>query len=287
MTPFSAALVSILTLVGPGSVLRASTPRSAAVQSEKELLAAFQSSLASSDAAMRAAAVTTLGDESRSLPDQGGGKRVAQALVKGLEDKELEVCAASIFQLARGREVDTAIGALASFLEEYYREIEDRVESSDSYARNFVERATVLFENASHVLANYKDDRSVAVLLPLLAGLKADTKKNHLGSLLIGALAVANLELGTETAVETAVKLTKTFGLPAQTTGAKKLHEALSAFATKKGMTPPEWSDAYSEQWFTWFEANRNQLPKKLGRLTIPPTGDPGKPLAGLPGKAG
>lgn len=273
----AAALVSFVALVGG----------SGAVQSEKELLAAFKEPFGSSDPTTRAAAVTTLGEQSRGLPDQGGGKRVAQALVKGLEDKELEVCAASIFQLARAREVETTIGALTPFLQESYREIENRIESSDPYAQNHVDRATVLFENACHVLANYEDDRSVAVLVPLLGGLKADKKKNHLGSLLIGALAVASLELGTESALETAVKQTKTFSLPAQAAGAKKLHEALAAFATRKGMTPPEWSDAYSEQWHAWFEANRNQLPKKLGRLTTPPTGDPGQPLAGLPGKSG
>jgi hypothetical protein len=287
MTPLPAALVSFVTLVGPGSAPLSNTPNSAVVQSEKELLAAFKESFASSDPAARAAAVTTLGDKSRSLPDQGGGKRVAQALVKGLEDKELEVCAAGIFQLARGREVDTTIGALTPVLEEYYREIEHRVESSDPYARNYVDRATVAFESACHVLANYKDDRSVEVLVPLLGGLKADTKKNNLGSRLVGTLAADTLELGTEAAVETAVKQTKTFSVPAQTAGAQKLHEALSAFATKKGMTPPEWSEAYSEQWCAWFEANRNQLPKKLGRLTTPPTSDPSQPLAGLPGKSG
>ena len=287
MTPLSAALVSFVTLAGPGSAALAFTPSSAAAQSEKDLLADFKETFGSSDPFARATAVTTLGDKSLSLPDQGSGKRVAQALVKGLEDRELEVCAASIFQLVRGREVETTIGALTPFLQQYYREIADKVESSDPYARNFVERATVAFENAGYVLANYKDDRSVAVLVTLLGGLKADTKKNHFGSLLIGALAGANLELGTETAVETAVKLTKIFSLPAQSDGAKKLHDALSAFATKKGMTPPEWNDAYSEQWFAWFEANRNQLPKKLGRLTAPPTGDASQPLGGLPGKNG
>lgn len=287
MTPLPAAFVFLVTLAGAGSAGFTNAQGSAGVPGEKELLAAFKESFGSSDTAVRAAAVTTLGEKSRGLPDQRGGKRVAQALVKGLEDKELEVSAAVLFQLGQGREVDTVIGALAPFLQECHREIERRVESSDPYARNHMERTTVLFENACHVLANHKDDRAAAVLVPLLGGLKADTKKNDLGSRLVGALAAANLELGIEAAVEAAVKQTKTFSGPAQIAGGQKLHEALTAFATKHGMTPPDWSDSYAAQWHAWFEANRNKLPKKLGRLTTPPTNEPSQPLAGLPGKSG
>lgn len=267
---------------------KASTPASAAgAAGEKELLAAFKDAFAASDPAARAAAVTTLGNASRNLPDKGAGKKVAQALAKGLEDDELEVCQATVFQFARLREVETVTGALEPFLRELREQLERKVESSDGLSRNFVERATVVFENAGYVLANYEDDRSAATLVPLLAGLDADTKKNDLGSRLIGALAAATLELGTEAAVETAVKLTKTFKLPAQAAGARKLHDALTEFATEKGMTPPDWGDFYTEQWHTWLEAHRNKLPKTLGKLAAPPTSDPSHPLSGLPGKSG
>lgn len=276
-----------LTSLAVALTLVSAAPSASGVSTEKELLAAFKESFAAPDPGARAAAVTTLGDASRGLPDKGTGKRVAQALVKGLEDAELEVCQAALFELGSGRDVDTVIGALEAFLREHYRQLERRVESSDKESRDYVSRATVLFKNACQVFANYKDDRTAAVLIALLGGLKADTKKNDFGSRVIGALAAAALEQGTEAAAETAVTLTKTFGLPAQSAGAHELHDALSAFATKHEMTPPEWSDAYSEQWFKWLEANRNKLPKKLGRLATPPTSEPSHPLNGLPGKSG
>jgi hypothetical protein len=52
-------------------------------------------------------------------------------------------------------------------------------------------------------------------------------------------------------------------------------------------MTPPQWSENYTEHWHAWLDANRNKLPKKLGKLTAPPAGEPARPLAGLPGKSG
>ena len=271
-------------LVAPLALVCAGVARG---QTEKDLLAAFKESFAASDPAERAKAVTTLGDASRALPDQGTGKKVAQALAKGFEDDELEVCQASVFMLARRRDVDTAIGALETFLREQYKQLERRVESSDPYSKIHVERATCVFVNASHVLANYPDDRSAATLVALLANLKADTKKNDLGSRLVGGLAAASLHLGTLAAVETSVKQTKTFSGPAQAAGAKQLHDALSAFATAKGMTPPDFGEDYSAQWHAWLEANRNKLPAKLGKLVEPPKTDPGQPLHGLPGKSG
>jgi len=286
MKPLFAALATVLTLVCAAPV-RLASAQVAVVPGEKELLAAFKESFDSSDPDARATAVTTLGDGSRGLPDKGGGKRVAQALVKGLEDQELEVCAAALFQLRDGRDVDAVIGALDAFLREQYRQLERRVESSDDAARNHVDRATVLFENGCHVLANYRDDRAAATLVDFLGGLKADRKKNDLGSRLVGALATSALELGTLAAAESAVAQTMTFSGAAQAAGARKLHEALAAFGNRTGMTPPEWSEAYTEHWHAWLEANRNQLPKKLGRLTTPPTSEPSQPLNGLPGKNG
>lgn len=254
---------------------------------EKELLSRFKESFGATDPAARADAVKTLAEESRSLPDGGTSDRIAFALAKGLVDKELEVPAQTIFAYANRRDVNTVIGALDAFLREQLEQAARKVESSDPYARNFVDRALCLIENGSYVLANYKDDRAALTLIPMLASLKGDTKKNDLGSRLIGPLATAVLELGTEGAVEAAVKQTKTFKLPVQAAGARKLHDALAEFATKKGMTPPDMGEKYSEQWHTWFEANRNQLPKKLGILEKPPTSDPCRPLRGLPGKAG
>jgi len=277
---FLTSLVVSLTLVS-------AAPNATGVSNEKELLAAFKESFAAPDPGARAAALTTLGDASRLLPDKGTGKRVAQALVKGLEDRELEVAAAAVAQLCSGRDVDTVIGALDPYLRDLHKQLEQRVGNPDDTVRSFVDRATVAFENGCRALANYKDDRVAALFVPLLAGLPADTKKRDLGSRLVGVLATAALEQGTEAAAEAAVNQTKTFSLPAQAAGARKLHDALSGFANKNEMTPPEWSDAYSEQWFAWLSANRNKLPKKLGRLAAPPTNEPSHPQNGQPGKSG
>ena len=266
---------------------QATTPASSGAVSEKELLADFKESFDAPDPAMRATAVTTLGELSRQLPDKGAGKRVAQALAKGLEDRELEVGAAVIAQFCSGRDVDTVIGALDPYMRDLYKVIEKNVGNPDDGVRNLVERATYLFENGCIALANYHDDRVAALFVPLLAGLPADTKKRDLGSRLVGPLATAALEQGTEAAAEAAVNQTKTFGLPAQAAGARKLHDALAEFANRNEMTPPEWSDAYAEQWLAWLAANRNKLPKKLGRLTAPPENEPRRAQNVLPGKSG
>src|SRR5262245_34261608 len=287
MSPHARIFRLVLALALPFSAIAGANAQSAGAVNEKDLLAAFKESFAAPDPAARAAAVETLGKGSRALPDKGAGKRVGQALAKGLEDQELEVCQQSVFQLARLRDVDTVTGTVDAFLRGQAKQLERWVESTDDRSRNHVERATCVFVNASHVLANYPDDRSLATLTTLLSNLKADTKKNDLGSRLVGGLSAATLHLGAESAVETAVKLTKTFSGPAQATGARKLHDALAAFATEKGMTPPDFGDDYSAQWHAWLEANRNKLPKKLGKLATPPTSDPGSPLNGLPGKAG
>lgn len=287
--PVSFLLAAALTLVsGPGRASAEEQVSAAASSaSEKELLSAFKEAFASPGAEARAAAVTTLGDASRRLPDKGAGKRVAQALVKGLEDAELEVCQAAVFQLGSGRDVDPVIDALEAFLREHYRQLESRVGRTDTESSDYVSRATVVFENACYVLANYRDDRSAAILVALLGGLRGDTKKSDLGSRLVGALATSALDLGTLAAAETAVEQTMTFSGAAQVGGARKLHDALEAFGTKTGMTPPPWSESYTEHWHAWLEANRNKLPKKLGKLTAPPTSEASHPLNGLPGKSG
>ena len=285
---FFLALTPILAGAGRSELLvEAHGPGKSAPTDEKELLAAFKESFDSPDPSVRATALTTLGELSRQLPDKGAGKRVAQALAKGLGDRELEVHAAAIAQVCSGRDVDTVIGALDPYLRDLYKQIEKNVGNPDDGTRNFVERATMLFENGCTALANYHDDRVAALFVPLLAGLPADTKKRDLGSRLVGTLATAALEQGTELAAETAVNQTKTFGLPAQAAGARKLHDALAEFAKRKEMTPPDWSDAYSEDWLAWLAANRNKLPKKLGRLAAPPENEPARAQNGLPAKNG
>jgi len=278
---FAAALA--LVSLAPAHALSAQDVKGT---SERELLAAFRQSFDSKDEASRARAVNTLGNSSRQLADMGVGKRIAQALVRGLEDRDLDVAAAAVSQLCYGRDVDTVIVALDAFLRAQYREIEKRAESTDDASREFVGRATVLFGNACYAFMNYKDERTAATLVALLENLPADTKKSDAGSRLVGALAAATLEQGTEPAVATAVEKTKTFSGAAQTAGGQALHAALTEFATKHEWTPPDWNETYSQAWFSWLEANRNKLPKKLGRLAAPPMNEPSHAQNGMPGKS-
>lgn len=132
-----------------------------------------------------------------------------------------------------------------------------------------------------------RDDRAATILAGLLRSLRANTKDNDLGTRLIGALASSALAQGTLESVETAVKQTKTFSGSLQEPAARLLHAELAEFATRVGAAPPDWSDHYSDAWHTWLEANRSKFPKKLGRLALPPTGEPSHALDGLPGKSG
>jgi hypothetical protein len=241
----------------------------------------------SGDAAAREAAVTTLGEASRALADHGAGKRVTQALAKALEDPELSVGAAVCFQLGRERDVDTVIAALGDFLKTHRAELESKVRRSDLEARNYVVRATVLFRNACRVLANYRDDRSAAILVGLLAKVPPETKENDLAAQLIDALGPTALDLGTEAAFDTAVKRLAGFD-PALVEGAaRKLHDALAEAAKRADAPPPEWSASAPAQWQAWLEDNRSRFPKKLGRLAAPPASEPRLPQDGLPGYGG
>lgn len=273
-TPFLAVLVvSTLGLVSP--------------QSEKELLAAFDRAFSARDPAQRVAALAALGQDTRTLPDKGVGKPVAKALAKGLTDEELDVRAAAVEQLSYGRDVDTAIAALGPFLEDGLAALEGCIGRDDKDARDGLSRGSVLFQNGCHALETYRDDRSVAVLAPLLAKLKAHPDEGGLAELLVEDLATSALTLGTQGAVAAAVKLTKALGAPTSKAAAEKLHQALSAFAKHVGREPPEWREDLAAAWQAWFEANKGKFPEKLGRLKAPPMDGASRPINGLPGKSG
>jgi len=275
----------VLALAGAGS-LHAAPQAVGGAPTEKALLDAFKKSFASADAATREQALTTLGETSRQLPDKGASKKVAQALVLGLKDAELAVGAAALFQLGREREVDTVIAALGECLRLHRAELEGKIRRKDVEARNYVERATVLFRNACRVLANYRDDRSAAILVGLLAKVPPESKDHDLTQRLVSALGPTTLELGTLAAFETAVKRLAGFTLapegPAQT-----LLTALDEAATRLELAPPKGAEATVAGWQAWLEANRARLPAKLGRLTTPPTSDPRQAQDGLPGYGG
>lgn len=287
------ALVSALACAGARVALLSASPLSATPQAkasapkEKELLDAFKKAFASSDPSAREAAVTTLGEASRQLPDQGAGKKVAQALALGLEDPELMVGAASCFQLGRERDVDTVIGALEKALRMHRAELESKIRRSDVEARNYVVRATVLFRNACRVLANYRDDRSAACLVGLLAKVPPETKENDLALQLVTALAPTTLELGTQAAFETAVKRLAGFDASLPEGAASQLLEALEEAATRAELPGPKGVEATPAGWQAWLELNKGRLPTKLGRLTAPPTSEPRLAQDGLPGYGG
>jgi len=255
--------------------------------SERALLATFREAFASAEAAERVGALAALGMDSRGLPDRGTGKRVAQALARGLEDEDLDVRQAALAQLDRERDVDTVIGAFTAFLRGHYRALERHQGNVDGPGRDFYTRGSVLFQNACNAFANYRDDRTAAVLVPLLENLPADSRKGDLGPRVVGALAASALDQGTLAAAEAAVRQTKAFSPTEQESGARALHAALAAFASGLDTTPPEWSEEYADEWQAWLEEHAKGLPKKIGRLAEPPASEPKRPRNGLPGKSG
>lgn len=282
------AVALALAIAGSGGASLHATPQAkSAAPREKELLDAFKKAFDSADAGAREEAVTTLGEASRELADRGAGKRVAQALVQGLEDPELRVGAAVCFQLGRERDVDTVIGGLEKALRMHRAELESKIRRSDVEARNYVERATVLFRNACRVLANYRDDRSAAILVGLLAKVPPETKESDLTLRLVTALAPTALELGTLDAFETAVKRLAGLDPNLPEGAASKLQEALTEAATRAELPPPKGAEATPAGWQAWLEANKSRLPAKLGRLAAPPTSEPRLAQDGLPGYGG
>ena len=280
-------LALVLALWSASALPLGAVPQSkGAVPKEKDLLANFEKGFASGDAATREAAITTLGEASRELSDKGASKRVAQALVLGLKDAELSVGAAALFQLGREREVDTVISALGETLRLHRAELEGKIRRKDVEARNYVERATVLFRNACRVLANYRDDRSAAILVGLLAKVPAESKDHDLTQRLVTALAPTTLELGTLAAFETAVKRLAGF-TPGPEGPAQTLLTALEEAVERLELAPPKGAEATAGGWQKWLESNRARLPAKLGRLTTPPTSDPRLAQDGLPGYGG
>lgn len=277
----------VLVMAGAGTSPHAAPQAAPGAPTERALLDAFKKSFASADASAREQALTTLGESSRQLPDKGAGKKVAQALVLGLEDAELAVGAAALFQLGRERDVDTVITALGECLRMHRAELEGKIRRQDVEARNYVERATVLFRNACRVLANYKDDRSAAILVGLLAKVPPESKDHDLTLRLVTALGPTVLELGTLAAFETAVKRLAGFDRARTDGAASKLQEALEEAATRLELAPPKGVEATPAGWQAWLEVNRSRLPAKLGRLTTPPTSDPRQAQDGLPGYGG
>ncbi len=256
-----------------------------AAPTEKSLLAAFSTSFKPSDGSARVEAINVLGDSSRSLPDGGAGKAVARALARGLLDEELEVRAASIAQLGWGRHVDTAIEQLGDGLSDLLKQLDRRLTRPDEESRTYVGRATRIVGDASAALANYRDDRSVELLVVQLRSLdKNSTGGNNLSTRVLGPMSAAVLSLGTQDAVEAAVRQTQTYvgAGGAQQAPAKILHAELSKFAVAFGQAPPEYSENVSVAWNQWWEKVGDRLPKSLGRLKLPPASPPAEPMKGM-----
>ena len=241
---------------------------------EKDLLADFNKAFKSKKPEERTAAITALGDASRTLPDKGTSKPVAKALSEGLADEELEVRTAAVGQLAYGRHLETVFGAFKDMLQDQRKQIDKRITRPDPESRDYVGRASRLYGEAARALANYRDDRSAATLSDEIKSLRPNTDGANLSTRLVGDLARALLSLGTADAVEITVKQAAVysdddgFQEPAQ----RAIHEALAEFSTAKGVAPPEFTQTYYVAWNDWFEANAKLFPKKLGKLDAPPT---------------
>ncbi|MGQ0552239.1 MAG: hypothetical protein ACT4PU_03375 [Planctomycetota bacterium] len=238
---------------------------------EKQLLTDFNKAFGNKDVAQRVAALTALGDLTRTTPEAGTSKAVAKALAKGLEDDELEVRAAAVGQLAWGRDVDTVINAFKKFMEDQRTQIDRRMGRPDDESKAYINRGTAVFNNACRAISNYRDDRTEEMLSSLLRSLRANSESNNTATRLVGGLARATLEMGTADAVDAAVKQTQTYTGDYQEPAARRLHEALASFATKAGAAPPEWSDLFYVSWQNWFQEHKDKFPKKLGKLKEPP----------------
>lgn len=241
---------------------------------EKDLLNDFAKAYKSKKPEERSAAITALGDATRTLPDQGTSKPVAKALAEGLADEDLEVRTAAVGQLAWGRHIDTVLAAFKDMLQDQRKQIDKRITRPDPESRDYVGRASRLYGEACRALANYRDDRSAATLSDEIKSLRPNTDGANLSTRLVGDLARALLSMGTADAVENTVKQAAVyseddgFQEPAQ----RAIHEALAEFSTAKGVAPPEFNHTYYVAWNDWFEANAKLFPKKLGKLEAPPT---------------
>jgi hypothetical protein len=249
---------------------------------EKDLVHAYDKAMKSKVASARASAVTELGDASRTLADKGTSRYVAKALIKALEDEDLEVQAAAVGQLAWGRDVDATIPALGAHVESVREGVEKKITRPDEESKAYVNRATRLSGDASMALANYRDDRSVDLLASTIGKLRPNTDGNNTSTRLVGRLAEALLALGTAEAVSACVRQTQQYS---QTDGfqepaAKELHRVLAIFATKVSKAPPDFTDNFYVDWDNWFEKHGDGFPKKLGKLKEPPAAPPdaGKP---------
>lgn len=260
---------------------------------EKELIATFQKSFDVSDAGARAASVRAFGDATRKLPNKGIGKRVAQVLVRALEDDEAEVRDAALAQLCYGRDVDITIVSLGVFLEAEFARIRDGFGNDSPAARDALGRGTVLFRNGCFALATYRDDRSAATLSARLNELSPNTKDRDLATRTAGALATSALALGSQDAVAAVVKLTQTLRGALQQPALREVHAALREFAARAELAsaleraPAEWNEGAPAAWQAWLESVRETLPKKLGRAAAPPMDGPIRGMDGLPGKSG
>lgn len=244
---------------------------------EKDFVHEFDKEFGAKDPAARVAAISKLGDSTRQLADGGRTRYVAKALAKGLDDDDLEVQSAAIAQLAWGRDVDTVLDVLGKHVENVRKEIEKRITRPDDENRKYVNRATRLFGDTCHALANYRDDRAVDSMASIIERLRPNTDGADTSTRLVGRIAESLLLLGSHEAVEACIKQTgvysedDTFQEPA----AKDLHRVLSLFASKVGKAGPDYTPTYYVEWANWFKKVEDTFPKKLGKLKEPPSSPP------------
>ena len=240
---------------------------------EKELLAEFGDAYRNSQPVdVRVAAITALGEASRELPDGGASKAVTRALLKGLEDEDLEVQSATVAQLRWGRPPDQVISALDKYIEDVKKEVEKRITRPDDESRDYVNRGSRLFGEAADVLGLHPDDRAVDALVSQLKSLRANSASNNLSTRLVGRNAAALLRLGSFEAVQACVRQAGVYSNDDgfQDSAARELHRELSVFATRVGKAPPDFGINWYVAWSDWFEKWEDDFPKKLGKLKDP-----------------
>jgi hypothetical protein len=268
MIPLLLPSLVLLSVLWPG-------PAQEAEPTEKELRASFKNAFTGADEGARAQAVTDFAEESRGLADSGSSKLVARTLDDALDDDSLDVRAAALSALAWGRHVETAIEALGDELKELRKLAEKLSTRPGLEERQELQRAATLYSAGCAALGRHADDRAVDALLDEVRKLRFNGATGNAYALMVRPAADGLLALGSREAVEAVVKQTATYSGSVINRGgarvtAQRLHQSLAAFSEGQGIAPPQFSDAYDQDWRKWLQEHEDEFPKKLGKLEAP-----------------